>query len=179
MGNPVSALDCYDWDSGGMAFVCIRLFQNMKTREAWRKKMKNENTAFHYGAVNISQTFFLTSCEKYLPGSGGKDKFEVSVSENTDVPGAKITDSAGDNETVLKYAPSSAGMKSSESGIWMGETEVTHDLWKVIYDWAIKNGYRMTSKGIPGSSPDHAGDHPVSTVSWGDGAGIRLLADVS
>lgn len=117
----------------------------------------------------VSGIFIMTSCEKYIPGTGGKqDKFDVSVSENTTVPGAKITYETNDNQSALKYTPSSAGMKSGGSGIWIGETEVTYSLWKEVYEWSLDNGYEMTKKGMAGNATNLPDDHPVTTVAWRD-----------
>ena len=66
----------------------------------------------------------------------------------------------------------------------MGKTQVTYSQWKIVYDWALRHGYRFANLGSrggynaePGNSKNanrykvyesgHA-DHPVTKVSWGD-----------
>lgn len=54
--------------------------------------------------------------------------------------------------------------------------EVTYDLWKKVYSWAIKpeNGYKFVNEGREGSmgtdgeAPSQNKAHPVTKVSWRD-----------
>jgi len=52
----------------------------------------------------------------------------------------------------------------------MGETEVTYQLWKEVYDWAIANGYTFANAGVKGNDGAVAKttQHPVTTVNWRD-----------
>jgi formylglycine-generating enzyme required for sulfatase activity len=52
----------------------------------------------------------------------------------------------------------------------MGETEVTYQLWKEVYDWAIANGYTFANAGVKGNDGAAAktAQHPVTTVNWRD-----------
>ena len=58
---------------------------------------------------------------------------------------------------------------------WIGETEVTWELWKKVYDWSLSKGYSYLNSGRQGGDNDNrssvpVGDdqHPVTTVAWGD-----------
>lgn len=64
-----------------------------------------------------------------------------------------------------------AGRKVKLSPYKLGKTEVTYNLWKQVYDWAVKpeNGYVFANEGQKGS--DGTGndeEQPVTTISWRD-----------
>ncbi|EMB20688.1 hypothetical protein HMPREF9723_02148 [Treponema denticola OTK] len=64
-----------------------------------------------------------------------------------------------------------AGRKVKLSPYKLGKTEVTYNLWKQVYDWAVKpeNGYVFANEGQKGS--DGTGndeEQPVTYVSWRD-----------
>jgi formylglycine-generating enzyme required for sulfatase activity len=56
----------------------------------------------------------------------------------------------------------------------IGDTEVTYELWKAVYDWAVGRGYsfanagRQGGDGTPGGGPVGNNRHPVTTISWRD-----------
>ena len=52
----------------------------------------------------------------------------------------------------------------------LGKTEVTYNLWKQVYDWAVKpeNGYTFANAGQKGSDGTGTDDEPVTTISWRD-----------
>ncbi len=56
---------------------------------------------------------------------------------------------------------------------WIGETEVTYELWKKVYDWATDaargaNIYTFANAGIMGDGTGDTDQHPVTTVNWRD-----------
>ena len=64
-----------------------------------------------------------------------------------------------------------AGRKVKLSPYKLGKTEVSYNLWKQVYDWAVKpeNGYVFANEGQKGS--DGTGndeEQPVTYVSWLD-----------
>jgi sulfatase modifying factor 1 len=72
------------------------------------------------------------------------------------------------------------------NGFWMGETEVTYEMWKKVYDWATTNDnntgkrvdggqlYSFANPGRqggdanPGLTPVGDESHPVTTINWRD-----------
>jgi formylglycine-generating enzyme required for sulfatase activity len=56
------------------------------------------------------------------------------------------------------------------SAYWIGETEVTYELWSTVYAWAIANGYYFANVGVEGNNGGvgKTVQHPVTTVSWRD-----------
>jgi formylglycine-generating enzyme required for sulfatase activity len=63
------------------------------------------------------------------------------------------------------------------SAFYIGETEVTYELWKAVYDWATDaargpNVYTIASSGRQGgdgsTGPVGTNQHPVTEISWRD-----------
>lgn len=76
----------------------------------------------------------------------------------------------------MKYVPpksfyihrNDSEIRSVEDAYLIGETEVTYELWDIVYQWAINNGYTFAYGGVMG---DNVGDtiyHPVSHLIWRD-----------
>lgn len=67
-----------------------------------------------------------------------------------------------------------SGMGTAYGNYWMGETEVTYQLWKKVYDWATAQSgtkkYTFANAGYKGSKNDNTmtDQHPVTTVNWRD-----------
>lgn len=63
-----------------------------------------------------------------------------------------------------------AGRTVTLSAYSIGKTEVTYNLWKAVYDWAVQpeNGYRFANAGQAGSSTNGSGREPVTNVNWHD-----------
>ncbi len=61
---------------------------------------------------------------------------------------------------------------------WIGETEVTYELWYAVHAWAIANGYSFANPGREGhdgivvdpagAAPTVARYEPVTTINWRD-----------
>jgi sulfatase modifying factor 1 len=51
---------------------------------------------------------------------------------------------------------------------WIGETEVTYELWSEVYTWAIANGYYFANPGTMGDGTDDTDQHPVTSINWRD-----------
>lgn len=55
----------------------------------------------------------------------------------------------------------------------LAETNTTYELWSVVYEWAIKNGYSFSRTGQMGTEPDSRDmnpRHPVTFVDWSSAA---------
>lgn len=50
----------------------------------------------------------------------------------------------------------------------IGKYEVTYKLWKEVYDWAIKKGYKFANQGRPGFFESTDEMEPVTSISWYD-----------
>jgi sulfatase modifying factor 1 len=85
----------------------------------------------------------------------------------------------GDVSFYLRYVPAVSafptglnddGVGSVAAAYWIGETEVTYELWKIVYDWAIANGYNFANPEREGNDgdPSDAAQEPVTNVNWRD-----------
>lgn len=73
-----------------------------------------------------------------------------------------------------------SGSHSINDGFWVGETEVTHQLWYSVYTWATsgtggatgEGEYIFANPGIPGhdgiSGSETDSQEPVTTINWRD-----------
>jgi len=52
-----------------------------------------------------------------------------------------------------------------DRGYWIGETEVTWELWSTVYTWATANGYHFADVGASGSG---LLTQPVAQINWRD-----------
>jgi sulfatase modifying factor 1 len=60
------------------------------------------------------------------------------------------------------------------SSFFIAKYEVTYELWYIVYQWAIQNGYNFAntgtegSAGVAGSAPTTAKYEPVTMINWRD-----------
>jgi uncharacterized repeat protein (TIGR02543 family) len=62
----------------------------------------------------------------------------------------------------FKTGTGDTGTATVASAYWIGETEVTYELWDEVYEWAIANSYFFQNAGAG------SGQQPVTTVNWRD-----------
>ncbi len=89
---------------------------------------------------------------------------------------------AGGVEFAMVAAPAAvfpAGIDDSDRGevqtdFWIGETQVTYELWYAVRQWAQDNGYAFANAGREGSHgeigqrPSSQANVPVAEISWRD-----------
>ena len=107
---------------------------------------------------------------------GGKDA-------ETTVAGDSVSFVADDVSFNMVYVPGGLsiplgpndnyGPATVENGYWIGDTEVTYQLWKTVYDWATStdrgaNRYTFANPGKKGSSNNGDMIQPVTNVNWRD-----------
>ena len=52
---------------------------------------------------------------------------------------------------------------------WIGETQVTYELWNTVYTWAVANGYTFANPGhMGGGTGSFTNQHPVTAINWRD-----------
>ncbi len=62
-----------------------------------------------------------------------------------------------------------SGSATVSNPYWIGETEVTYQLWSAVYDWAVANEYQFEwPGGMGGGSSDETNQHPVTSACWRD-----------
>ncbi len=83
---------------------------------------------------------------------------------------------------TLRYVPAATfptgleddGEATVEHPLWMGETEVTYELWYQVRTWAEENGYTFANLGAEGAygpvgeEPSENKDLPVNWLNWYD-----------
>jgi formylglycine-generating enzyme required for sulfatase activity len=72
------------------------------------------------------------------------------------------------------YTPDLYPLPQTISAFYMGETEITYELWYAVRIWAESNGYTFANNGKEGNAgtigayPTSAKQEPVTGVSWRD-----------
>jgi len=62
-----------------------------------------------------------------------------------------------------------SGTATLQNGYWLGETEVTYEVWNKVYTWAVANGYSFDHPGVQGYNSGFTNNqHMVTTICWRD-----------
>lgn len=95
--------------------------------------------------------------------------------------GDQLTYTVGSTEFTLNYCPggtfpSGIADDSSDTStdFWIGETEVTYELWDLVYTWATsgtgggigEGAYTFAQAGTAGDGTGDTPQHPVSNFNW-------------
>jgi len=88
--------------------------------------------------------------------------------------GDRKSHAAGGVNFNMHYVPAKSfntgiddsGKATVTADYWIGETEVTYELWKKVYDWGILNGYTFANPGAMGVNTGANIYHPVTTFNW-------------
>lgn len=98
-------------------------------------------------------------------------------------PGDPLHFEVNDVRFTMRYVPAAVfptgvdddGEAEVKDPFWLGETEVTYELWYEIRIWALKNGYRFAQYGAEGGrlgrigeEPTKSRHHPVTRINWFD-----------
>lgn len=87
-------------------------------------------------------------------------KFPTGVDDKGDTDGDDVTDMPSPATVADDY--------------WIGETEVTYELWQTVRTWALLHDYVFANQGsegdngAPGAAPTIAKSEPVTTINWRD-----------
>jgi uncharacterized repeat protein (TIGR02543 family) len=68
----------------------------------------------------------------------------------------------------FKTGTDDSGAATVTAGYYVGETEVTYELWSAVYTWAGANGYIFANPGVMGDGTSDTIQHPVTTINWRD-----------
>ncbi len=105
---------------------------------------------------------FLTTADR-RPGDGVQYSAVGVQFTMRSVPGA-----------TFPTGPDDRGEATVIHDFWIGETEVTYELWYAVRAWAEENGYafanpgREGNSGLTGGEPTRNKDHPVTMIRWYD-----------
>jgi hypothetical protein len=103
----------------------------------------------------------------------------------TYTPGQASTYTIDDVSFAMHYVPaissfpsgaSDSGSDSTNVSYWLGETEVTYELWTTVYTWATggtgsatgEGQYTFSNAGRNGSANSGSNQQPVTGVYWTD-----------
>lgn len=89
-------------------------------------------------------------------------KWSVPYSEMIQVPGGTWTQQTGDESfthTITQFE--------------IGKYEVTYNLWRIVHQWALTNGYTFANSGKEGNSgtagaPAETTNQPATAMNWHD-----------
>ena len=116
-----------------------------------------------YGLTPIDSTknSLVSSLVVVVPSPGYKLTFTAAgVSFNMAYMSGSITFPTGTND---------AGTATVTKGYWIGDTEVTYELWSTVYTWATAHGYNFANAGVQGGGTGtFTNQHPVTTINWRD-----------
>ena len=122
---------------------------------------------------SVSVLFSITAVAKV---AGDKETFAADgVSFNmVYVPGG-LASTAETYNNQGNVASDDTGIAQVGKAYFIGETEVTYELWYKVRTWAEKNGYTFANKGSEGggfedegTAPTAAKNQPVTWISWRD-----------
>jgi formylglycine-generating enzyme len=60
------------------------------------------------------------------------------------------------------------GTATVAKGFWIGDTEVTYELWFYVHNWAASHSYTFTNDGVKGNdgAAGKSIQNPVTTINW-------------
>ena len=120
--------------------------------------------------------------------NGLSSRFSAEATVTAVLPGEVVTFDMEGFSFNMVYAPAAtfpAGANDDRIGVvdrgfFIGQTEVTYELWYVVRAWALHNEYTFANLGMEGSttgggdypnigkSPTLQSNEPVTMVSWRD-----------
>jgi hypothetical protein len=112
-------------------------------------------------------------------GNGNGDTLSLPPLKMIAVPAGTVTANIGEDYGGYSKGPfAEAGTNNvTVNHFSVGETEITWELWKAVYNWATDeargaNKYTFDNPGRQGedynSGPVGTNQHPVMTISWRD-----------
>jgi formylglycine-generating enzyme required for sulfatase activity len=119
---------------------------------------------------NVIIVFILATTLVAFADCGGGDKKTTIVTGNSVGDMEHIyVDSVGFNMIYVpgktfKTGTDDSGITTVSKEYWIGETEVTYELWNKVHTWALSRGYTFANAGTMGSTIYN----PVTTINWRD-----------
>ena len=142
--------------------------------------MKQKLTKTVFGAAGLL-ALILTACTVPLEGDGDAGARVAAEAGIGDVPAIPLpaytlvsipggtvdeTNTGVGNTTNWGAGANPAYTKPCSIGaFYIGETEITWELWSEVYNWAVGNDYTFAHPGTQGGSTEKS---PVIEISWRD-----------
>ena len=136
-------------------------------------KPASVKTSFLY-ALTFAVLFTAAACKQSAGSSGGGGytpvPYEFAAVPAGVIPGKPDPTYPMPGAQDFYKGVFIAGRTVTLSAYSIGKTEVTYNLWRDVYDWAVQpeNGYRFANAGQAGSSGNGSGSEPVTKVTWND-----------
>ncbi len=118
---------------------------------------------------------------------GSGDNTTPSPFDSADTAGQKVTVTADSVSFKMAYVPGGLSFRTNDgdnnnglddstasvsNAYFIGETEVSYELWHKVHTWATANGYVFANAGRQGGNdglgPVGTNQHPVTTINWRD-----------
>lgn len=102
---------------------------------------------------------------------------DLSTQDYTITVGNLANHMAGSVSFNMAYVPGmsfptaldDSGTATVSNAYFIGETEVTYELWSAVYTWATTiGGYIFANPGVMGDGTGDTDQHPVTTINWRD-----------
>lgn len=128
----------------------------------------------------IVATLAVAGCEKknndtlLLYGSGGDETtYEAGDKKTYKADGVSFRMAYVPGGLTFKTGVNDDGTATVANAYWIGDTEVTYELWQKVYDWATDeargaNRYYFVNPGRRGNSGSGDIRQPVTYVNWRD-----------
>ena len=133
----------------------------------------------------IAFVFVFTACDTEEKGN---NSLLIFLSRKGDLSwkgdaGKQVTYTADSVSFNMAYVPGGMTFPTDTSDLgtpatvadayWIGETEVTYELWVKVHDWATHadrgpNIYTFANAGTQGDGDGDTTLHPVTTINWRD-----------
>jgi formylglycine-generating enzyme required for sulfatase activity len=88
------------------------------------------------------------------------------------VPGGMFPTGVNDAGDINSEGNKDVDSPTTVSAFWIGETEVTYELWNAVYSQASAKGYTFADPGRQGGASGTGSvgtsQHPVTTINWRD-----------
>ncbi len=133
-------------------------------------------------ALGLAGILFLAGCIN----PAGDSSTPVSPDSVTPA-GQKSTITADGVSFTMAYVPGGLSFRTNDGdntnglddsiasisdAYFIGETEVSYELWHKVSTWATANGYTFANTGIPGhdgtAGSETTSQEPVTTINWRD-----------
>jgi uncharacterized repeat protein (TIGR02543 family) len=159
-GGTVSA-DNNSYEQGATVTVASSgtMTRSGYTFSGWNTASDGTGTGYAAGAVFVMGTVDVTLYAKW----------GVAVTQETyTAGGVSFTMSYVLGDHTFPTGPYDSGTATVTDAYWIGETEVTYELWSTVYTWATSNGYYLANVGRRGGGTGNTDQHPVTTINWRD-----------
>lgn len=171
------------WDEveGVLGYVVIRSVEEFDRGKSLTDELIEETTYTDTYDFDTEKTYWYRIVAYNTQGLSSN----YSASVAAPIPASRTSYSVHDLDFAMRLAPAATfPLKNDDSdkgiverSFWIGETQVTYELWYEVRLWSEEHGYSYNKKGSEGSDrngegegeePTHRKNEPVTQISWYD-----------